>query len=299
MTVRPNFFIVGAPKCGTTAWAEYLKSHSDVGFAQDKEPHYFNTDFPDFRWARNEPEYLELFKGCEGKKAVGEASVIYLYSAEAAANIARFCPDAKILIFLRDPQGFLTSYHNQLLMNLDEDIRDFNTAWALSGKRADNPPKTCRDLKFLDYRAVAQFGQQIERYRAHFPDDQIMILKMEEWKTDPRATYLRVLGFLNLSDDGRTEFPVIHEAKHHASEAVAKLMQRPPGWALRVAGGLRRILGLKRLGLSGLLRRLNTGKGYAHPRDDGLGEETRQDIRAALAPDQRLLQQILKERADD
>lgn len=299
MIARPNFFIVGAPKCGTTAWAEYLKSHPDVGFARHKEPHFFNTDFPDFRWARNEAEYLELFKGCEGKKAVGEASVIYLYSAEAAANIARFCPDAKILIFLRDPQDFLTSYHNQLLMNLDEDIRDFNTAWALSGKRADNPPKTCRDLKFLDYRSVAQFGQQIERYRAHFPSDQIMILKMEEWKSDPRAAYLRVLGFLNLSDDARTEFPVIHEAKHHASDKVAQLVQRPPDWALRIASGLRRMLGLKRLGLSGLLRRVNTGKGYAPARDIGLSANTRQDIRTVLAPDQYLLQQILKEYAND
>ncbi len=43
---RPNFFIVGAPKCGTTAWVRYLEDHPDVYFSPSKEPHYFCTDFP-------------------------------------------------------------------------------------------------------------------------------------------------------------------------------------------------------------------------------------------------------------
>lgn len=298
MTARPNFFIVGAPKCGTTAWAEYLKTHPDIGFAREKEPHYFNTDFPDFRWAKTETEYLALFEGCAGKTAIGEASVIYLYSAEAAANIARFDPKAKILIFLRDPASFLPSYHNQLLMNLDEDVRDFDQAWTSWGARANTPPATCRDAKFLNYPAVARFGEQIARFRSCFPDDQIMILRMEEWKADPRKAYQEVLAFLGLSDDGRTEFPVIHEAKHHSSDVVAKLVQRPPGWALNVAGGLRRVLGLKRLGLSRVLRKVNTGKGYDQTAAKGISPQTMAEIDAALAEDQALLQHIMKERDD-
>ncbi|WP_420569036.1 sulfotransferase domain-containing protein [Thalassovita sp.] len=295
MTARPNFFIVGAPKCGTTAWAEYLRTHPQIGFARQKEPHYFNTDFPDFRWARSQADYLSFFEGCEGKTAIGEASVMYLYSSEAAANIARFDPGAKILIFLRDPVRFLPSYHNQLLLNLDEDIRDFGQAWALSGERAKALPSTCRDAKFLDYPAAARFAQQIQRYRAHFPDAQIKILRMEEWKPNPRAAYLDVLEFLGLPDDGRVDFPVIHKAKHHSSGAVAKLIQRPPGWALRVAAAVRRVLGLKRLGLSKLLRRMNTGTGYA--KRDEENAELQDEIRAALAEDQALLQQIFKERS--
>jgi hypothetical protein len=38
MARKPNFFIVGAPKCGTTALSEYLRSHPDVFFSSPKEP---------------------------------------------------------------------------------------------------------------------------------------------------------------------------------------------------------------------------------------------------------------------
>jgi len=116
----PNFFIVGAPKCGTTAWVEYLESHPDICFSSAKEPHFFNTDFPGFRWANSLDEYLLFFNECEGTKVIGEASVQYLYSNDSAKNIAGISPSAKILIFLRSPSSFLRSYHNQLLINCDE-----------------------------------------------------------------------------------------------------------------------------------------------------------------------------------
>lgn len=298
MTARPNFFIVGAPKCGTTAWVEYLSTHPDIGFSRSKEPHFFNTDFPGFRWAHSEEEYLQQFEGSEGKKRIGEGSVIYLYSAEAAKNIAQFCPEARILIFLRDPESFLLSYHNQLLTNLDEDIADFRQAWALSGQRIEaGLPATCRDPKFLDYPAAASFGKQVSRYLCAFPPRQVMILGMEDWKDDPRQTYLRVLAFLGLADDGRSEFPRIHEAKHHASRGVAKLVQRPPKGLLRLSAILRRVLGLKRLGLARLLRKANETRGYAHTPTLSLDASTRESIRVTLAEDQALLQQRIEEHA--
>src|SRR5690606_30582215 len=81
---RPNLFIVGAPKCGTTAWVEYLSSHPEIFFCDPKEPHFFNTDIPNFRWVRSLDEYLKLFVRAGSKKVVGEASILYLYSQEAA-----------------------------------------------------------------------------------------------------------------------------------------------------------------------------------------------------------------------
>ena len=62
---KPNLFIVGAPKCGTTAWAQYLNTHPKIGFSNRKEPHYFCDDFQGFRWAKNRIEYEEMFRDIE------------------------------------------------------------------------------------------------------------------------------------------------------------------------------------------------------------------------------------------
>lgn len=49
----PNFFIVGAPKCGTTAWATYLSNHPDIFVPKAKEPHFFTTDHANYRWSKS------------------------------------------------------------------------------------------------------------------------------------------------------------------------------------------------------------------------------------------------------
>ncbi|NJO14781.1 MAG: sulfotransferase [Thioploca sp.] len=59
---KPNFFIVGAPKCGTTALSEYLSSHPNVFMSYPKEPHYFSTDMPNKRSSSSLEDYLQLFK---------------------------------------------------------------------------------------------------------------------------------------------------------------------------------------------------------------------------------------------
>lgn len=272
--MTPNFFIVGAPKCGTTAWVEYLSTHPDICFSSVKEPHYFCTDLSRFRWANTEAEYLSFFEGCSGASIIGEASVQYLASEEAASNIAAFAPDAKILIFLRDPVDFLKSYHNQLLLNLDEDIADFADAWRASADmQARKIPENCREPVFLNYRAMGRFAYQIARFRAHFPDSQIKTIDLNEWRRSPRATYLEVLNFLGLEDDRRTEFPVVNEAKTVASARLAEFTERPPKWALSLSRLSRRLLGWERLGVVELLRSANNRKGYASPASDAVDAE--------------------------
>lgn len=78
----PNFFIVGAPKCGTTAVYTYLSTHPDIFFPERaKEPHHFNTDMPGFRWYPEKDSYMALFASAEAQAASirGEASVQYLF----------------------------------------------------------------------------------------------------------------------------------------------------------------------------------------------------------------------------
>src|SRR6056297_944384 len=127
----PNLFIVGAAKAGTTSLYHYLKSHGDVYFSPVKEPNYFSTDIKtaeftsiykrnvdvvpkDFynkkpekniqlSFIRDENRYRNLFQWVNGKSVVGECSTSYLYSKEAAENIIKFNPKAKIIIVLRNP----------------------------------------------------------------------------------------------------------------------------------------------------------------------------------------------------
>ena len=60
MNKRPSFFIIGAPKCGTTSLNEYLAQHPQIGMAE-KEIHFFGKDLGIGREAETEEEYLSFF----------------------------------------------------------------------------------------------------------------------------------------------------------------------------------------------------------------------------------------------
>ena len=106
----PNFFIVGAPKCGTTALCEYLKYHPNVFMSTPKEPHYFAEDFERYRHVKTEDKYLALFGDCNDRHLmIGEASVFYLRSTRAVSLIRDFNPDAKIIVMLRNPVDMVYS----------------------------------------------------------------------------------------------------------------------------------------------------------------------------------------------
>lgn len=166
-TLIPNFFIVGAPKCGTTAVSEYLRNHPSIFMSFPKEPHHFSDDFAQFREYRRLDDYMKLFRGrTQDHLIVGEASVWYLYSSSAVKSIYEFNKDAKILVMLRNPIDFVCSLHSQLLFAFNEDRPDFAEAWNLQEDRAKgiNLPKTCIAPQFLQYRAVAKFGAQLEHF---------------------------------------------------------------------------------------------------------------------------------------
>lgn len=288
---QPNLFIVGAPKCGTTAWVTYLSRHPDVFFCEPKEPHHFNTDIPGFRWRKTREHYLELFEDAVGRKVIGEASILYLYSTEAAANIAEFEPAAKILIFVRAPEKFIPSYHQQQLYNLDETIADLGRAWALSGTRSgDTLPDGCRDPRLLDYKAVGRFGEQAARYVERFGEDRVRIVRFEDWVRDPRATHLAILDFLGLPDDGQRDFPQVNAAHDHRFKLVAGLTQRPPRLASRVSRAVRRVPGLGEFRPARLLRQLNRSEGYRKTTTDAA---LLQAIAAHYSEDQKTLDALI------
>ena len=93
---QPNFFIIGAPKCGTTSMSVYLSSHPDIIISDPKEPHYFSDDINN-GGIRDMKVYLDCFSSDDKKvNAIGEASTLYLYSKVAVPNILKFNKDVRI-----------------------------------------------------------------------------------------------------------------------------------------------------------------------------------------------------------
>ena len=282
----PNLFIVGAPKCGTTAWAEYLGSHPDVFFPVHKDQCFFAFDLPNFRLTRTEADYADLFAEAGAAKVIGEASAMYLFSKAAAGAIRDHDPAAKILIFLREQEEYLPSLHNQFLREFAEEIEDFETVWRLSGRRPpDTIPMTCLEPRTLDYAAMGCFREQVERYLAAFPADQVRVVRFRDWTADPRATYLAILEFLGLEDDGRTTFPPVNQGQTYRSRTLARLIMRPPHFARAMA----RLLKTRALGrrLYQLVRR--TGFQSAPGYKNAISPELSDQIRRYYAADNQVL----------
>ena len=291
---RPNLFIVGAPKCGTTAWVEYLRSHPDIFFPDTKEECFFALDLPNFRFTRSEAEYVKLFAGSGPAKVVGEASAMYLFSRTAANAIRDYNPDAKILIFLREQEEFLPSLHNQFLREFSEEIEDFETAWRLSGQRpANTVPPACLEPSTLDYAAMGKFSEQVERYLAAFPAEQVRVIQFRDWIASPRDTYLEILDFLGLKDDGRIDFPPINEGITYRSRRLVRFILFPPALARKLVRAVKRLTGWKGRAVYPIMHetvRLLSSTGYNKQIDPHLRDE----IRRYYADDNKRLEERLR-----
>lgn len=229
--VIPNFFIVGAPKCGTTALSEYLRTHPNVFMSYPKEPSYFADDLPSFQAVTTLRDYQALFKGRTGNHiAVGEGSVWYLYSRNAMRHIQKFNKTAKIIIMFRNPVDFVQSIHSHFVFDFNEDRSDFIEAWNLQEERRKgrHHPERCIAPQILQYRDLANFSCHLERVLEVFPKEQVRCVALENFIANPRGAYLDILEFLGLPDDGRVDFPRINSAKSHRSERLGRILLRPP-----------------------------------------------------------------------
>lgn len=288
----PNLFIVGAMKCGTTAWYEYLRSHPDIFMPDLKEPGYFAFDLPNWRAIRSEEEYSTLFSESGFAKVAGEASSIYLLSGAAAQAIRDYNPTAKILIFLRDQEECLPSVHNLNRLDFAEDISDFETAWRLSGRR---PPGTIPlpDMEpVLDYAVIGRFSDQVARYLDAFGPEQVRVFWFRDWIADPRSAYLDILSFLGLEDDGRSSFPRINQGVTFRPRWLVRLLKYPPPAMRKLAGLFKRATGLQPHVQETLLEQtvhLLSAPGYRKE----ISPELRAEIRRYYAEDNRRLNERL------
>lgn len=207
---KPDFFIVGAPRCGTTSMNTYLKQHPDI-FMGQKESHFFATDLSSPWFIKGRDQYLSLFSGAEDEKRVGEASVMYLYSRNAAENIKKFVAEAKIIIMLRNPADLLCSLHNHNLSVGIEDIADFETAINAETDRKHGLRLPDRDIHLLEglyYREFVKFTQQVKRYTDMFGKNSVQVIIYDDFKNNLAEIYKKTLRFLEVSSDFMPEFEV-------------------------------------------------------------------------------------------
>jgi hypothetical protein len=211
---RPEFFIVGQPKSGSTALYEMLCQHPSIYMPALKEPDYFATDlrqrFPP-RIGGTHPQdqqsYLELFREAQPDQVAGEASIMYLRSHEAAANIATFNPRAKIIAILREPAQLLRSLHLQLIQTHVENVRDLRTALDLEDERRQGRkiPRGSHRPQLLQYSEQVRYVDQLSRFFQAFPTEQVLVFAYEDFRLDNERVVRTIFEFLGVDPEYHVE----------------------------------------------------------------------------------------------
>ncbi len=248
----PDFFIVGHAKCGTTALYQMLQLHPQIFMPENKEPRFFAPEL----WSRFSDRaapaakrlhtldgYLELFAQARPDQRVGEATTAYLRSTSAAGRIAQAQPSARIIAILREPADFLRSFHLQLVKSGVETQRDLRKALALEPARREGKriPRGCHTPPTLLYSDHVHYVEQLRRYHAVFPPEQVLVLVYDDFRSDNEATMRRVLEFLEVDASAPIESIETKRVKavralplHQLANGV-RVARRNPAGASRLA----------------------------------------------------------------
>lgn len=219
---KPNFFIVGEPKCGTTSMHEYLKEHPQIFMTDTKETGFFAKDiqkeFVKFNGENpkfyNDSDYYDLYSAVSNEKIVGESSTNYLVSKVAAKNIFDFNPNAKIIVMYREPVSLLISYNEYAQSTMQENVN------LLEGLKLEPERKKWRLLpnhhflrvpSSLYYSDRVSFTEHLERFLEYFPKKQIHIIFLKELRSNPKRVYRETLKFLEVENSFTLDFNIYNK----------------------------------------------------------------------------------------
>jgi hypothetical protein len=203
----PHFFLIGAPKAGTTALHAALATHPQLSMSRVKEPKFFLGDGePPARpagpgdahsvqetvWRRD--DYEALWPDRPGALR-GESTPFYLYDEGAPERLHRLVPEAKLIAVLRDPVDRAHSNWMHLWSDGLEPIADFVEACDAEEERV-----AAGYAPFWHYRGLGRYGEQLERLLAWFDASQVHVLRYRELVDDPAGTLTRITRFLGVED---------------------------------------------------------------------------------------------------
>ncbi len=232
MSARPDFFIAGAAKCGTTALFEYLSQHPSVFMPPLKEPKFFCPDIRTTGGVYTPVAYQVLFDAAPAGCITGEASAMYLYSTVAIERIVAHNPRALVIVMLRYPVDAAHSLHAARWSHGHEDIEDFEQAWRAQAARlaGERLPPHWPDPKTLQYGPMYRYAAQVRRVLEHVPRGQCHFIVYEQFFADPAAGFAQVLAFLHLAPNARGDFLPVNPAFGPRSRRFDAWLRRPPHW---------------------------------------------------------------------
>lgn len=198
METWPNFFIVGAPKAGTTSLYEYLKNIPEIFMSSIKEPNFFSENTISENYPitiiRKKLEYLSLFDKVQNEKIIGESSTSYLSDPETPHKIHKINPNSRILISLRDPVERAFSHY----------LMHKRTTWLTSSLHEELQNSISKKFNHNQHRLKLEHGlyfNDIRRYQEIFGKNQVTILIFEEFIKNKKESIEKVLKFLGINHD--------------------------------------------------------------------------------------------------
>lgn len=214
----PDFFIIGAMKCGTSSLFTYLAQHPDIVPPLKKEIHYFNNNFDlgntfyaqFFPWAK---DLLEA-PTPQGRQVTFEATPDYIYHPLAAERLSRTFPETKLILLVRDPVSRTFSHFKQQRRFSAEPL-EFEEALYIEEQRLKGEIDRLRegDPYYYSFRhhlkgylARSRYAEQLKRYQDLFPAEQILVLSSEEFFSNTARVFRRIESFLGLRHADGIEF---------------------------------------------------------------------------------------------
>jgi hypothetical protein len=218
---KPNLFIVGAPRCGTSSLWSYLKAHPEIFMSAEKELYFFDSDLRTSGWSPPSLEqYLSNFSAAGDQKVIGEATASYLRSERAPKEIKAFSPEARIVIMLRNPVDVMHSLHSAALYRR-EPVADFEAAVEADARR--------RGPELIGYREFTDFFRQVQTYFDLFGRENVHTIIFDDLKENPGSVYQHTLRFLGVGLDFMPELTVMGANKSARNLRLQRRLVHPPG----------------------------------------------------------------------
>ena len=226
---RPDFFLVGVFKGGSTALYEQLRRHPQIFMPFHKEPLYFGDDLTRRYGRISFDDYMRLFKDAKPRQRVGEASTWYLYSESAAREIREFNPDAQIMVILRNPVDVMYAQHNQLIFNAMEPLTDFAEALEAEPyrRRGERLPPWPINIENTFYRHSVKFAEQLERYFDVFGRDRVHIMLSDDLKRDGAGVVRGIYEFLGVDPTFAAAPPRANDSRAVRSSRMQRFIFMP------------------------------------------------------------------------
>jgi hypothetical protein len=199
---RLRFVIGGVQKGGTTALASFLGRHPGVALPEGKEAHVFDAPGFDDAWSVEavDAQFAPHFQGAAAGAMHGDATPIYILHPTFIRRIARYNPEMRWIILLRDPVDRALSQYHMERSRGDEHLPLWCALlaepWRLRGHEDDFSNGS--PLRHHSYRLRGDYATQLEALHAHFPPEQVLVLRNRDLAMSPDATMQRIYSFLGL-----------------------------------------------------------------------------------------------------